>query len=234
MAARDLEGYEAAACAAIGAHGAAWLKGRTRFLTHCNAGALVTPGTGTALAPVYALHAAGAPVHVWVDETRPRRQGWLTAWELGRAGVPHTVVADTAAGWLFGEGRVDLVLVGADRVARNGDVCNKIGTRLIALAAREAGVPIYAAVPSSTIDWGADSGAVIPIERRAPEELTVVRGRERDGRPSEVRVAPTGTAVLNPAFDVTPAGLLTGLITDRGVCPPGPEGLRELYPERFP
>ncbi|HJS46672.1 MAG TPA: S-methyl-5-thioribose-1-phosphate isomerase [Gemmatimonadales bacterium] len=234
---------EVAACRAIAAAGLPLLRTLAAaasparpldVLTHCNAGRLATLGYGTALAPVYRAHEEGMPLHVWVNETRPRSQGWLTAWELGRAGVPHTVVADTAAGWLFGEGRVDLVLVGADRVARNGDVCNKIGTRLISLAAREARVPVYAAFPSSTIDWEAESGAAIPIERRAPEELTVVRGRERNGSPAEVRVAPDGTAVLNPAFDVTPASLLTGLITDRGVCIAGPVGLRELYPGRFP
>jgi methylthioribose-1-phosphate isomerase len=163
-----------------------------------------------------------------VDETRPRSQGWLTAWELGRAGVPHTVVADTAAGWLFREGMVDLVLVGADRVARNGDVCNKVGTSLVALAAREAGVPFYAAVPSSSVDREARHGAAIPIERRADEELTMVRGREPDGRAAAVRVAPEGARVLNPAFDITPAALLTGLISERGVVPATEDGLRSL------
>jgi methylthioribose-1-phosphate isomerase len=228
---------EVAACRAIGAAGLAILReaatrkepGRpVNVLTHCNAGWLATLEYGTALAPVYRAHEEGIAVHVWVDETRPRSQGWLTAWELGRAGVPHTVVADTAAGWLFREGMVDLVLVGADRVARNGDVCNKVGTSLVALAAREAGVPFYAAVPSSSVDREARHGAAIPIERRADEELTVVRGREPDGRAAAVRVAPEGARVLNPAFDITPAALLTGLISERGVVPATEDGLRSL------
>jgi methylthioribose-1-phosphate isomerase len=233
---------EVAACRAIGSEGLAVLRaaaaragpGRAvNVLTHCNAGWLATLEYGTALAPVYRAHEEGLPVHVWVDETRPRNQGWLTAWELGRAGVPHTVVADTAAGWLFREGMVDVVLVGADRVARNGDVCNKVGTSLVALAAREAGVPFYAAVPASSVDPDAPDGAAITIERRAGEELTVVRGREADGRAAAVRVAPAGTRVLNPAFDVTPAALVTGLISERGIVPASPEGLRALLPERL-
>jgi methylthioribose-1-phosphate isomerase len=232
---------EVAACRAIGTAGLGVLReaaargGPDRpvnVLTHCNAGWLATLEYGTALAPVYRAHEEGLPVHVWVDETRPRSQGWLTAWELGRAGVPHTVVADTAAGWLFREGMVDVVLVGADRVARNGDVCNKVGTSLVALAAREAGVPFYAAVPSSSVDWNATGGAAIPIERRGDEELTVVRGREPDGRAAAVRVAPEGARVLNPAFDITPAALVTGLISERGIVPATEDGLRTLFPDR--
>ncbi|HSE28008.1 MAG TPA: S-methyl-5-thioribose-1-phosphate isomerase [Gemmatimonadales bacterium] len=232
---------EVEACRAIGVEGVAVLReasaragpGRpVNVLTHCNAGWLATLEHGTALAPVYRAHQDGLAVHVWVDETRPRSQGWLTAWELGRAGVPHTVVADTAAGWLFREGMVDVVLVGADRVARNGDVCNKVGTSLVALAAREAGVPFYAAVPASSVDRDAPDGAAIIIERRADEELTVVRGREADGRAAAVRVAPAGARVLNPAFDVTPAALVTGLISDRGIVPASPDGLRALLTGR--
>ncbi len=232
---------EAAACRAIGTEGLAILREAARravpgrpvnVLTHCNAGWLATLEYGTALAPVYRAHEEGLPVHVWVDETRPRSQGWLTSWELARAGVPHTVVADAAAGWLFREGMVDLVLVGADRVARNGDVCNKVGTSLVALAAREAGVPFYAAVPSSSVDWDAPRGAAIPIERRPDEELTVVRGREADGRAAAVRVAPEGARVLNPAFDITPAALVTGLISERGIVPASEAGLRTLFPGR--
>jgi methylthioribose-1-phosphate isomerase len=235
-----LAAEEVAACRAIGAEGLAVLRvaaaragpGRpVNVLTHSNAGWLATLEHGTALAPVYRAHEEGLAVHVWVDETRPRSQGWLTAWELGRAAVPHTVVADTAAGWLFRQGLVDVVLVGADRVARNGDVCNKVGTSLVALAAHDAGVPFYAAVPSSSVDADAPDGAAITIEHRADDELTVVRGREADGRAAAVRVAPAGTRVLNPAFDVTPAALVTGLISERGIVPASPDGLRALLPE---
>ncbi len=232
---------EVAACRAIGTGGLPVLReaaaraggGRpVNVLTHCNAGWLATLEYGTALAPVYRAHEEGLAVHVWVDETRPRSQGWLTAWELGRAGVPHTVVADTAAGWLFRQGMVDVVLVGADRVARNGDVCNKVGTSLVALAAREAGVPFFAAVPTSSVDLEAPDGASITIERRDDEELTVVRGREADGRAAAVRVAPAGTRVLNPAFDITPAALVTGLISERGIVPASMAGLRTILPGR--
>lgn len=230
---------EVAACRAIGAAGLGLLRdlagaaGADRplgVLTHCNAGWLATLEYGTALAPVYRAHEEGIPLHVWVDETRPRGQGWLTAWELGRAGVPHTVVADTAAAWLFREGLVRVVLVGADRIARNGDVCNKIGTRLVALAAREAGVPFYVAAPSSTIDWAAADGAAIPIERRAPEELGDVRGWAADGSLVTVRLAPPGTQVLNPAFDVTPATDIAGIITERGVADASEAALARLFP----
>jgi methylthioribose-1-phosphate isomerase len=232
---------EVAACRAIGDAGLAVLRalaasrpGRPLdVLTHCNAGWLATLEYGTALAPVYRAREVGVDVHVWVDETRPRGQGWLTAWELGQAGVPHTVVADTAAGWLFREGLVDVVLVGADRVARNGDVCNKVGTSLVALAAREAGVPFYAAAPASSVDWAAADGSAIPIEQRDATELTCIRGRGADGRMVQLRVAPPEVAVMNPAFDVTPAALLAGIVTERGVARASAGGLRTLFPERF-
>ncbi|HEX9894098.1 MAG TPA: S-methyl-5-thioribose-1-phosphate isomerase [Gemmatimonadales bacterium] len=213
---------------AIGDHGLELLRDLHRrhhrpvnLLTHCNAGRLVTLDYGTALAPVYRAREEGIPVHVWVDETRPRAQGWLTAWELGAAQVPHTVIADTAAGHLLQTGQVDLAIVGTDRVVRNGDVCNKIGTYLVALAAREAGVPFYVACPSSSIDWTLDDGAAIPIEERSGAEVTHV---------GDCRVAPEGTAVRNPAFDVTPSRLVTALVTERGVCPATEVGLLSLFP----
>jgi len=212
-------------CAAIGGHGERLIRdrwealGRARpvnVLTHCNAGWLAAVDWGTALAPVYRAHDAGVPVHVWVDETRPRNQGLLTAWELGQHGVPHTVVVDNAGGLLMRDGRVDLCLVGTDRTARNGDVANKIGTYLKALAASDTGVPFYAAVPSSSIDWSADDGKAIPIEERAAAELGYG----------------AGVSVANPAFDVTPARLVTGLLTERGLCSASAEGLSGLFPER--
>jgi methylthioribose-1-phosphate isomerase len=221
---------------AIGVHGLALLRewaaaARTvRVLTHCNAGYLATVDGGTALAPVYHARAEGLPVHVWVSETRPRGQGALTAWELARAGVPFTVIADSAAGHLMQAGRVDVCLVGTDRTTACGDVCNKIGTYLKALAAREHGIPFYACVPGPSIDWRLRSGAEIPIEERDGDELRVVPG-DLDGARG-VRLLPPGTPVANPAFDVTPARLLSGLITERGVCPASAAGLRGLYPER--
>jgi methylthioribose-1-phosphate isomerase len=221
---------------AIGAHGLALLRewsgpGRpVRVLTHCNAGYLATVDGGTALAPVYQARAEGLPVHVWVSETRPRGQGALTAWELERAGVPFTVIADSAAGHLMQAGRVDGCLVGTDRTTASGDVCNKIGTYLKALAAREHGIPFYACVPGPSIDWNARSGAEIPIEERDGDELRVVPS-DVDGARA-VRLLPEGVPVANPAFDVTPARLLSGLITERGVCPASAAGLRALYPER--
>jgi methylthioribose-1-phosphate isomerase len=213
---------DVAVCEAIGRHGAALLRGVVRrgteleVLTHCNAGWLATVDWGTALAPVYALHDAGVPVHVWVSETRPRNQGLLTAWELGQHGVPHTLIVDNAAGHLLQRGRVDVCVTGADRVTSSGDVCNKIGTYLKALAAREAGVPFFAAVPSSTIDWSIPLGSTIPIEERAAAEV------DRTGE----------FEVFNPGFDVTPASLVRGLITERGVCDASPVGLSRLFPER--
>jgi methylthioribose-1-phosphate isomerase len=189
-------------------------------MTHCNAGWLATVDGGTALAPVYAAVAEGLPVHVWVSETRPRNQGLLTAWELARHGVPHTVVADNAAGVLVAGGRVDAVLVGADRVAANGDVANKVGTYLKALACAAHDVPFWVAAPWSTVDLDCPTGAGIPIEERAADELRLVPGLDDAGRPSRVRQLPVDGAAANPAFDVTPARLVGALVTDRGVLAP--------------
>jgi methylthioribose-1-phosphate isomerase len=201
-------------------------------MTHCNAGYLATVDWGTALAPVYRAQTEGLRVHVWVSETRPRGQGALTAWELGRAGVAHTVIADSAAGHLLQSGQVDICLVGTDRTTAAGDVCNKIGTYLKALAAREHGVPFYACVPGPSIDWSAGSAADMPIEERDGDELRLVPGG--GGAPPAARLLPADTPVANPAFDVTPARLVTGLITERGVCVASAAGLRGLYPERAP
>jgi methylthioribose-1-phosphate isomerase len=200
------------------------------ILTHCNAGWLATVDWGTALAPVYKAFDAGMPVHVWVDETRPRNQGAsLTAWELGQHGVPHTVIADNAGGHLMQHDRVDIVIVGADRVTATGDVCNKIGTYLKALAAFDNRVPFYAAVPSPTIDWNMFDGlGEIPIEERGADEVAWVQGRSEHGEIVRVNVLPDGTTAANPAFDVTPARLVTGIITERGVC--RPNQLRSLFP----
>lgn len=207
---------------------------RVNVLTHCNAGWLATVDWGTALAPIYMAHDAGIDVHVWVDETRPRNQGAsLTAWELGKHGVPHTVIADNAGGHLMQRGDVDLAIVGTDRVTRQGDVANKIGTYLKALAAKDNGVPFWVALPSSTIDWTAGDGLTdIPIEERASAEVTDITGQASDGRVVTVRVAAGGSPAANPAFDVTPARLVTGLITDRGRCEASAEGLLALFPER--
>jgi methylthioribose-1-phosphate isomerase len=227
---------------AIGRQGAplirqAWERaGRARtvnVLTHCNAGWLATVDWGTALAPIYQAHDAGVPVHVWVDETRPRNQGAaLTAWELGSHGVPHTVIVDNAGGHLMQHGRVDLCITGTDRTAANGDVCNKIGTYLKALAAHDNGVPFYVALPHSTIDWTLPAGGDIPIEERDAAEVTEVRGLGPAGAEVAVRITPAGAPAANFAFDVTPARLVSGLITERGVCPASREGLLGLYPER--
>lgn len=235
---------DVAANAAIGRHGLGLIRplaeaagGRPlRILTHCNAGWLATCDWGTALAPIYMAHDAGIALEVWVDETRPRNQGAaLTAWELLQHGVPHTVVSDNAGGHLMQRGLVDLCIVGADRVTAAGDVANKIGTYLKALAARESGVPFHVAVPSSTIDWGLSDGlAGIPIEERHPSEVTRVTGRAADGRVVSVQVTPDGSPAANPAFDVTPARLVGGLITERGRCPASAEGLRTLFPEAVP
>jgi methylthioribose-1-phosphate isomerase len=227
-------------CRAIGRNGLEILRARSEagsaplnILTHCNAGWLACVDWGTALAPIYMAHDAGLPVHVWVDETRPRNQGAsLTAFELAAHGVPHTVIADNAGGHLMQRGRVDLVLVGSDRTTATGDVCNKIGTYLKALAARDNDVPFYAALPVSTIDWGLSDGGAIPIEERSPAELTHVTGRAASGDLTTVRVVPESSPALNIAFDVTPARLVTGLITERGVCPASLLGLRSLYAER--
>ena len=200
------------------------------ILTHCNAGWLATVDWGTATAPIYLAHDRGVAVHVLVDETRPRNQGALTAWELGHQGVPHTVIADNAGGHLMQRGEVDLVIVGADRVAANGDAANKIGTYLKALAAQASGVPFYMALPSPTIDLSIGDGLDIPIEERDGNEVATISGRTADGRIERVRVLPDESPVANPAFDVTPARLITGFITERGVIAPG--ALADAFPER--
>jgi methylthioribose-1-phosphate isomerase len=221
---------------AIGRHGLALLrsiadrKGRVNVLTHCNAGWLATVDVGTALAPIYLAHDAGIPVHIWVDETRPRNQGLLTAWELSQHGVPNTLIADNAGGHLMQHGRVDLVIVGADRVTATGDVCNKIGTYLKALAANDCGVPFYAAVPSPTIDWSIQDGLrEIPIEERSAAEMLTMRTMDSGNLIAHGKIAPDGTHAANPAFDVTPARLVTAIITDLGVSPASREGLQALY-----
>jgi methylthioribose-1-phosphate isomerase len=203
-------------------------------LTHCNAGWLAAVDWGTALAPVYAAHEAGIPVHVWVDETRPRNQGAsLTAWELAQHGVAHTVIPDNTGGHLMQHGAVDLAVVGTDRTTAQGDVCNKIGTYLKALAAKDNGVPFYVAAPSPSIDFALSDGIVeIPIEQRAADEVTTMTGRTADGRIETVRVVPDGSAVANYGFDVTPARLVTGLITERGVVAATREALATAFPER--
>lgn len=202
-------------------------------LTHCNAGSLATINWGTATAPIYFAHRKGINVHVWVDETRPRNQGsQLTAWELAANGVPHTLIVDNAGGHLMQHGKVDLVITGTDRTTRCGDVANKIGTYLKALAAHDNGVPFYVALPSTTIDWDSRDGiAEIPIEERDPSEVTDVYGVS-NGETTHVRTVAPGTAVSNFAFDVTPARLVTGLITERGVSPASEEGLLDLFPEK--
>jgi methylthioribose-1-phosphate isomerase len=203
-----------------------------KVLTHCNAGWLACVDWGTATSPIYQAFDAGIPVHVWVDETRPRNQGAsLTAFELGSHGVPHTIVVDNAGGHLMQHGEVDLVIVGTDRVAANGDVANKIGTYLKALAAADNDVPFYVALPHSTIDWTLTSGSSIPIEERSADEVLKMPGRLPDGSVVTVEIAAPGSAAGNPAFDVTPARLVTGFVTERGVCPATREGLVSLYPE---
>ncbi|GMU58313.1 MAG: hypothetical protein AMXMBFR34_00760 [Myxococcaceae bacterium] len=224
----------------IGEHGHALLRklqaekqGRLDVLTHCNAGWLATVDYGTALAPLYLAHDAGLPLHVWVDETRPRNQGAsLTAWELGQHGVPHTLIVDNAGGLLMRQRKVDACIVGTDRVTVNGDVCNKVGTYLKALAAFDNDVPFYVAAPESSIDWTMAKGDQVPIEERAAEEVTHLTGVDAEGLLRTVRVTPEGTGVSNPGFDVTPARLVTGLITERGVCPASRDGLTGLFPER--
>jgi methylthioribose-1-phosphate isomerase len=207
---------------------------RVNVLTHCNAGWLATVDLGTALAPIYLAHDEGIAVHVWADETRPRNQGAaLTAWELGEQGVAHTVIPDNTGGHLMQHGLVDLVIVGTDRTAANGDVCNKIGTYLKALAARDNGVPFYVALPSPTIDFSVRDGlAEIPIEQRAGAEVSTMTGRTADGRIETVRIVPEGSPVANYAFDVTPARLITGLITERGIIAANREALAGAFPGR--
>lgn len=223
-AAAQMADDDVAACAAMAAHGepllrALWAQHPERplqLLTHCNAGWLATIDWGTALGPIYRAHDAGIPLHVWVDETRPRNQGYLTAWELGQHGVPHTVIVDNAGGLLMRQGRVDACIVGTDRTTRTGDVANKIGTYLKALAAHDNGIPFYVAAPSSSIDWASRDGMSIVIEERDPREVHSL----------------PGVAAHNPGFDVTPSRLVTALITERGVCAASEAGLLALFPER--
>ena len=229
-----IEQAAAAHAAGSGAPGGRNERSRVNVLTHCNAGWIATVDWGTALAPIYMAHDSGIDVHVWVDETRPRNQGAaLTAWELGRHGVPHTVIPDNAGGHLMQHGEVDLVIVGTDRVTRTGDVANKIGTYLKALAAADNKVPFWVALPSTTIDWHMRDGLrEIEIEQRDTAEVTRMTGRADDGSVSSVQVTPDGSAAANPAFDVTPARLVTGLITERGRCDASESGLAGLFPER--
>jgi methylthioribose-1-phosphate isomerase len=239
--AREIAEEDVAINRALGRHGAKLIAdlaakkngAPVNVLTHCNAGWLATVDVGTALAPVYTAHDAGVPLHVWVDETRPRNQGAsLTAWELNHHGVPHHVIADNTGGHLMQHGRVDIAIVGADRVTANGDVCNKIGTYLKALAAHDNGVPFYIGLPSPTIDFALREGRDIPIEERSPDEVATISGETADGRIETVRVVPQGSGVANFAFDVTPARLVTGLITERGVLAPTREALAQAFPER--
>jgi len=233
---------DAGQCEAIGRHGVGLIEeaaarrggGRVNVLTHCNAGWLATVDWGTALAPIYMAHERGIDVHVWVDETRPRNQGAsLTAWELGHHGVAHTILADNAGGHLMQHGRVDLAIVGTDRVTRQGDVANKIGTYLKALAARDNAVPFWVALPSTTIDWTLRDGVgEIPIEERAAAEVTHLTGRTAAGTLATVQVTSPDSPALNPAFDVTPARLVTGFVTERGRCAASEAGLLSLFPER--
>jgi methylthioribose-1-phosphate isomerase len=240
--AQDIADEDVAQNAAIGRHGLKLIEDiaeraperPVNVLTHCNAGWLATVDWGTALSPIYAAHDKGIKVHVWVDETRPRNQGAaLTAFELGKHGVKHTVIADNAGGHLMQQGQVDLCIVGADRVTRTGDAANKIGTYLKALAAHDNAVPFWVAMPSTTIDWNVSDGVRdIPIEERPATEVTTMTGRAMDGSVTTIRVVPSDSPAANPAFDVTPARLLTGLITERGRCAATAEGLVGLFPER--
>ena len=236
----ELAEADVAICRALAEHGLRLLekraagrggRGPLQVLTHCNAGWLATVDWGTALAPLYLAHASGLEVHVWVDETRPRNQGAsLTAWELAQHGIPHTLVTDNAGGYLMQRGQVDCCLVGTDRTTAAGDVCNKIGTYLKALAARDNGVPFYVAAPSSSIDWRIANVADVPIEERDADEVTRISGRSAEGDIVDVSLVPDGTRVSNPGFDVTPARLVSALITERGVCDASPEGLERLFP----
>jgi methylthioribose-1-phosphate isomerase len=230
---------DAEICRRIGENGLALIRrleprgARLNALTHCNAGWLATVDWGTALAPIYQAHNAGIPIHVWVDETRPRNQGAsLTAWELAKHGVPHTVIADNAGGHLMQHGEVDFCITGTDRTTRGGDVCNKIGTYLKALAAHDNGVPFYVGLPYPSIDWTIEHGSDIPIEERPAEEVSRIAGRTAAGEVVTVEVLPEGSPAANPAFDVTPARLVTALITERGVCAATEAGLLSLYPEQ--
>lgn len=228
-------------CRSIGEHGLACIRSNyeqtqqpVNIMTHCNAGWLATVDYGTATAPMYLAHEAGIPIHVWVSETRPRNQGFsITAFELDAAGIPHTVLVDNAAGLLLQQGKVDLVMVGSDRTTANGDVANKIGTYLKALAAHASGVPFYVALPSSSIDFSMASGQEIPIEERSPAEVKTIQGYTAAGRQT-VMLTPSNSPAVNYGFDITPAAYVTGLITERGVCPASAEGLATLFPEKFP
>ena len=233
---------DVAVCSAIGENGVTLIEDiaesrsaglPVNVLTHCNAGWLATVDWGTALAPVFKAHRAGLPVHVWVDETRPRNQGAsLTAWELNKEGVPHTVIVDNSGGHLMQHGMVDLCITGTDRTTRSGDVANKIGTYLKALAAHDNRVPFYVALPSSTIDWRVRDGVKeIPIEERSAEEVTHMTGVTGQGDIATIRITPEGSPAANYAFDVTPARLVTGLITERGICEASEAGLTKLFPE---
>ncbi|MFM1896651.1 MAG: S-methyl-5-thioribose-phosphate isomerase [Pseudomonadota bacterium] len=237
--AQDLADEDVKTCQAIGEQGVGLLEQLWRakadhsaplnVLTHCNAGWLATVDWGTALSVVYRAQAEGIPLHVWVDETRPRNQGAaLTTWELGQQGIDHSLVADNTGGLLMQQGEVDVVLVGSDRTTAGGDVCNKIGTYLKALAARDNGVPFYVALPVSSIDFGLQQGSDVPIEQRSPSEVTHITGRDPQGVMQTVQLAPDGTRAVNYGFDITPARLVTALITERGVCPPEPEAIAVL------
>jgi methylthioribose-1-phosphate isomerase len=241
--AREISDEDIAINLGIGRHGLKLIEAiaakkkngeRVNVLTHCNAGWLATVDWGTATAPIYLAHDKGLAIHVFADETRPRNQGAsLTAWELGRHGVPHTVIPDNTGGHLMQHGLVDMVIVGTDRVTSLGDVCNKIGTYLKALAAHDNGVPFYVALPSPTIDFSVSDGLTeVPIEQRGPEEVATMTGKTKDGRIETVQVVPDGSDVANYAFDVTPARLITGLITERGVIPANRAALAAAFPER--
>jgi methylthioribose-1-phosphate isomerase len=231
--AAEIADEDVAINAAIGDHGLAVIRaiaerkrGPVNILTHCNAGWLATVDWGTATAPIYKAQAAGIPLHVWVDETRPRNQGaHLTAWEMAGNGISHALIVDNAGGHLMQHGQVDMVIVGTDRTTARGDVCNKIGTYLKALAAHDNGVPFYVALPSPTIDWRVQDGVTeIPIEERSGDEVSFVQGKLPDGSVTRLRISPEATPAANPAFDVTPARLVTGLITERGLAAPGALG----------
>jgi methylthioribose-1-phosphate isomerase len=240
--AAEISDEDVSICESMGEHGATLIRdiadrkpGKTvNVLTHCNAGWLATVDWGTALSPIYKAHDSGIDVHVWVDETRPRNQGAsLTAWELGAHGVPHTVIVDNAGGHLMQHGQVDICIVGTDRTTRTGDVCNKIGTYLKALAAMDNGVPFHVALPGPTVDWTVRDGVTeIPIEERDSDEVGIMTGRTAGGEIVSVNVLPEGSPAGNPAFDVTPRHLVTGLITERGLCEASEEGLLGLYPEK--
>jgi methylthioribose-1-phosphate isomerase len=234
-------------CYQIGTHGLAiiedqWRKAkneglqRLNILTHCNAGWLATVDWGTALAPVYMAHNSGVPIHIWVDETRPRNQGsHLTAWELAQQGIPHTIIVDNAGGHLMQLGEVDLCIVGTDRTTRSGDVCNKIGTYLKALAAYDNDIPFYVAVPESSIDWQISDGLLeIPIEERDGREVSHIQGQAENGELQEISILGSESNISNYGFDVTPSHLVSGLISERGLCEASSYGLRSLFPERFP